>query len=708
MKRIFAKQIVHIIALALLIVAPVFAHASKKYALLVGVSAYPSLPEHFQLKGPPNDVALMQTILKQYGFDDGNVRVLADGMKGAMVPTRQAILSELTRLASQVKEGDFVYLHFSGHGSQQPTTRGKQPVEPDGLDEIFLPADVGKWDGSKGAVNGAIVDTEFGIAITNIRQRGAFVWAVFDSCHSGTMTRGSAGNDLRYRQIQPQDLGISNDVMTRAQTGSVQTRGAPQAKNGALGNETKLRNAAGGFVAFYAAQSSELAPEESLPTNQLDRKPFGTFTYTLAETLARNPNISYRQAGQQILNRYASRVMNSPTPLFEGSGLDAPIFGSTPGELRHQWKVKKNGQDLRIAAGALHQLADGAIFAVVPSPAAEDKEILGYLKAVNTKIVETDLEPIAYNKMAAPDISGIKPEAYIRLVNPNLSMALLVALPPAGNDLNHDKINRVLGQLMKGKTEGVRIKWVKPGQGADLSLHIEDNKLWLLPSSGAIFKSGQKKTHSIDLSSDEEKLTAALQASFRRIAKVINLLRLTTEMSTGLVAGAVNTTIMHQKADSWKRSVIKLGAVPSLKVKDTLFFGVTNNHTRAIDLTVLFVDSEYGITPVYPNGPGDANRIEAGAKQNALFELTLTGDTTGMESLIVIAVEATPQGATADFGFLAQSGLERSRGAGSEEQDDLFGMLSAGGTATTRGQAVSPMAAINKTMMRVFSWQTTK
>ena len=153
-------------------------HGAERHALLVGVSEYTHLDQRLWLKGPTNDVALMRRLLQERGFKPHNIRVL--GVEPERQPTRALILEELQRLAGITTKGDFVYLHFSGHGSQQPA--GDAADEPDKLDEIFLPADVGAWEQGIGSVKNAIVDNEVGAAITAIRQGGAFVWAVFDSC----------------------------------------------------------------------------------------------------------------------------------------------------------------------------------------------------------------------------------------------------------------------------------------------------------------------------------------------------------------------------------------------------------------------------------------------------------------------------------------------------------------------------------------------
>ena len=176
------------------------------YALIVGASKYTSLDERMQLEGPKYDAEMVSAYLKQKKtslFPVANVKVLADGVAGAHSPTKAAIEEAMASIAQKVSVGDFVYLHFSGHGSRQPAKVGDL-TETDGLDEMFLPSDIGAWDDTVGAVKNALIDDEIGTLIGGIRNKGAFVWVVFDSCHSGTVTRGApAGEEMRMRQVEP-------------------------------------------------------------------------------------------------------------------------------------------------------------------------------------------------------------------------------------------------------------------------------------------------------------------------------------------------------------------------------------------------------------------------------------------------------------------------------------------------------------------------
>ncbi|MGE3779962.1 MAG: caspase family protein, partial [Pirellulaceae bacterium] len=87
-------------------------------ALVVAVSDYPHLPKRYSLKGPENDARLLVETLEALDepakFKPEDIVVLADKVPGAPVPTLSAILGALDVLARDSRDGDFVYIHFSG------------------------------------------------------------------------------------------------------------------------------------------------------------------------------------------------------------------------------------------------------------------------------------------------------------------------------------------------------------------------------------------------------------------------------------------------------------------------------------------------------------------------------------------------------------------------------------------------------------------
>lgn len=301
-------------------------------ALLIGVSGYPSLPENRRLRGPANDVQLMREALLRAGVPASGVRVLADGVHGSSdLPTHQAILAGMRTLADQAQPKDWVIVYFSGHGSQQPQLPEKHTyLEPDGLDEIFLPYDIGQWDGSKMAVRGALVDDEIAVALQAITDKGARIWAIFDTCHAGGMSKGrvvTAGNEGGpvTRFVSPSVLGVPQSALSHKRSGRSKRRGALQ---------TPDLLESGSQVFFYAAQPDEPAAEEPLPDLLLPphtiqkgapipNRYFGLFTYLIAQALP-NWHGSFGVLASHVGERY--KVRPYPTPLFEGDLGHVPEF----------------------------------------------------------------------------------------------------------------------------------------------------------------------------------------------------------------------------------------------------------------------------------------------------------------------------------------------------------------------------------------------
>lgn len=290
------------------------------HVLLVGVSEYPGLSSAYHLAGPRNDVRSMAAALSGLGVSSAGITILADGV--TRPATRAAILRELDRLLARSSEGDWLILYFSGHGSQQPQVgSGNGHVEPDGLDEIFLPHDASGWSGRTGKVGNAISDDEIGRFIDAAGERGVNVWGIFDTCHAEGMSRalGASGAGGQSRRIDPAQLGIPAPLLRKAR--SVPARRGWAARYPALS------------VMFYAAQSDEDAPEETLSTPfPMEGPPTrrqGVFTWHLSRTLGRWQG-SFDALARQLAQAYRRENRPFPTPRFEGALEAIPLFSGLP------------------------------------------------------------------------------------------------------------------------------------------------------------------------------------------------------------------------------------------------------------------------------------------------------------------------------------------------------------------------------------------
>ncbi|KAI4967320.1 hypothetical protein ZWY2020_028682 [Hordeum vulgare] len=64
-------------------------------------------------------------LVDRFGFDDADVRVLADADPSTPPPTGANIRLELERLVGGARPGDSLFFHYSGHGLQLPAETGE-------------------------------------------------------------------------------------------------------------------------------------------------------------------------------------------------------------------------------------------------------------------------------------------------------------------------------------------------------------------------------------------------------------------------------------------------------------------------------------------------------------------------------------------------------------------------------------------------------
>ncbi len=656
-----------LVALPALLATPSLAR--ENYALLIGVNDYPSLEERWWLKGPGNDVALVAQYLTTEApvpFLPEHVTVLSDGVEGAKDPTLAAIRTAFADLTAEVQPGDFVYLHFSGHGSQSPAL--DPSTELDGLDEIFLPRDIGAWSDKAGTVENSLVDDEIGQMIDGLRAKGANVWAVFDSCHSGTATRSVelADDDVLMRQVPPDALGIDPDMMEETASRSI---GDPEAQA-----EAPFDGATedGSFVAFFAAQTTEVTPEKKLPRGKPDRKPQGVFTYTLMEVLAEYPGATYGQIGQEVLRLYSVKNLARSTPLFEGD-LDQVVFSGEGGTRVNQWQAEVTDTGLTIPAGTLHGLSEGAVLAVMRSAADADSAALGYVQLVSVGTFSSAAQPIEKDGKALP--AELPKAVTLRKLDDALDFTLTVALPPEGS-APADALAAAFDEL--ADLSGPRLNFVKSDQDADLHLAVlpdsdRPDALWVLPSTG--LSETLSATPSVSTADkDPTELAEALSDTLTKIARAQNLLKLGA--AVGSESLDVDVAIQTRNGPDEELRELPFLPVPTLVPDDEVHVLARNNTDGPVDVNVLYVSADWSISHWFSGRLQPGDELEQG-----LFKIT--DDVLGQERMLVILTPAKPHSPVEDLSYLAQDAVDPTRGIGGSALDEA--LTEAGFGETTRG-----------------------
>lgn len=142
-----------------------------KRALLCGLNYIGSDSE---LNGCINDVINVSKFLKGCGYQDTDIKILTDLTE--IKPTRLNIENAINWLVKDVKSGDTLFFHYSGHGT---TVKDTSKDESDGRDSVLVPLDYEK--------SGPITDDWLYSNLINVLPEGVKLWVLMDCCHSGTM-----------------------------------------------------------------------------------------------------------------------------------------------------------------------------------------------------------------------------------------------------------------------------------------------------------------------------------------------------------------------------------------------------------------------------------------------------------------------------------------------------------------------------------------
>jgi hypothetical protein len=689
--------------LALAVSGPV---AAVNHALLIGVGDYPNLAPELQLKAPANDVRLMREVLLRRGFDAARIEVLADGVSGARPPTREAIIAALERLAAQAREGDTVLLHYSGHGSLQPVarTQGASPSGPEAWQPVFLPRDAQGWDGkSDQTVTNAITDTTLRTLVDRINDSGAFVFALFDACHSAKLVRGALpSRELsQVRQVLPSALGFGEEPPADVWPVMLTTLGAAP-------DSADARRRRGKAVYFYAAQSHELAA--AAPTGGGGSTNWhGLFTWNIARALALGQPMSYRQLGQHVLFRYERLSAAPATPVYAGDGLDEPVFGASAPAVR-QWPLEQHQGRLSVAAGTLWGLGEGALLAVLADPLAPAMQVstqpttgtLGFLRVVAADAERAMLEPVAWQGWAALKPGTLSSGLWARLLHNVPTFALRVATD-RGNCAEPCTAGRALALLRRDGVVGVDVRWADVAGNADVVLRATDRGVRLrLPTDGDNTEGFGFSATPGDESQRVETLASQVAAGLHRLARSRNLLELSARLALRPAQGpGLGVTVAHRTPGAEGERTARPDQLVRVRVGDVLTVGGRNDAGDPVDVAIFWLGSDSAVRQVYPRDRRETPRLAAGERLRR-FGLQIDPGSRGTERLLVLSAPMRAGREASDFRFLEQSPLNRLRGSDDSELQALLDACFA--DHRLRGDA-APALPPQRLRMQVFTFQ---
>jgi len=644
--------------------------AGQRRALLVGVTRYDNLKERWQLDGPANDVALLRKMLtERFQFPDKNIVALSEAAGGPdKRPTRGHIEREFRALAGAAQAGDQVVVLLAGHGSQQPEKNPPHPLypKPDGLDGIVLPADVGSWAGATGAVANAISNDDLCEWVQAITAKRASVWLIVDTCHAGSMTRVSEIT----RDVPVAELGVPQEALDQARQRAA-ARGGKTGNDDATPAPLLLPAAGDHLVAICACRSDQTEPEGPYPEDGSAREYHGLLTFTLCEVLTQAATpLTYRELTQRIAATYAAQGRSYPMPLVKGKERDREVLGTARWPGRSAIRLNREGARFQLNQGSLSGLSSGSVLAVhPPAGQADGDRLLGHVRITQTGSTAAEVEPVAYADL--PAVTDLPPEARCEVAAVVYGQQRLsVALDSGVDTTTRQPLLDVLASLAQGDNALVRIvapdqaRWLVRQRGAQLVLVPAVREVTADDPARAARPPQQFGTTA---ATDQER-GAWLASRLRRIIQAQGLLAVAGASEAEKLRGTGAATDIQVDLIRYKDKNDRVGDVLKwssgeliVRTGDRYAVRLHNPNPFAVDVTLLYVDSGYGITAIWPDPEkNEENRLPAGktftTPRGVVNQPGVAKDPTlGLEHLVVIAIRA--QREPIDFTSLEQPTL---------------------------------------------------
>ena len=335
---------------------------SQFYALLIGIDYYERNLYYPSLMGAVRDIDLVDEYLtntlqipqKQmkrltsHQEETLNLQSIRAKRQQEILATYENIVNAFNEVTQQAKQGDLVYIHYSGHGGRAKTIFPE--IKPEQQDEGIVPRDIGES-------GHYLRDVEIATLLKRMTDKGLVVSVVFDSCYSGGATRGDyairGGTEIDNNDRTQKSLVADRDELIENWK-QLTTRSSMK---GCLPNRRD-------YVFLAACRPSEFAYEYAVQGKERN----GALTYWMIDTLRSSTSeLTYQSLYNRLKGIIQSKFPNQlPMLLGEGNRL---VFGDktslTPYTV-HLIEVNEQQIEVTLDAGSAQGLSTGTRFSIYP------------------------------------------------------------------------------------------------------------------------------------------------------------------------------------------------------------------------------------------------------------------------------------------------------------------------------------------------------
>jgi hypothetical protein len=396
-------------------------------AILIGIDFYPPecCLEYSLLRGCVNDVREMKTHLEKLSarVDIQIFTASPTGLDSSRpaensqnLPTYNNVVSGLKKITAESSHGDFVYIHFSGHGTAMEPGNESCNRATDHLALVLL-------EGTNGTNIRYLHGEDLAYLLSDMVEKELMVTVVLDCCFSGSVMR----NDDSVRFL-PYDSAVDMAYPPiLSPESSLEGHTIPPAYRGASMDPNWLINP-DGYSIHAACGHTEKAYEMVA-----DGKKHGALSYFLIRAFSRYGRVGGKH--QHIYSHLCARFREScqrQVPMFYGNE-SLGFFEDTNyaiDSIRIPIAKRQDGS-LQLDAGKAHGVSEGDRFALCDigsaQPESRSDEDPMTLEVIQARALTSDLKPVDTTPISAS--SGLTAIALTRLSLRRFPVCLDLRLP---------------------------------------------------------------------------------------------------------------------------------------------------------------------------------------------------------------------------------------------------------------------------------------
>lgn len=373
-------------------------YGQNQHSVIIALSDYWGYGHYWNDINSKNDAVILKSALLANGFKESNIHVVTNA------ETKSDIFKALDKYILQsAKSGDFVHIHYSGHGQQVADLNGD---EVDGYDEALVPLSAPSrpkykdkndkeysYDG-----NQHLLDDELGGYLSKVREllgpTGELLVTI-DACHSGTSTRGLSVARGTSIKIEPE--GFKPSAILNGENGWLDAK---------VGSKPLAQ-----MVTFYASSSQELNYE----FRANDGKNYGPLSYALASAVSQG---YLKGSFEELFYRVKQKIAEiAPKQSPFADGLKSDNLSGDLTATTHWITDWKSSVEFELGSGFLMGITEGSLVE------GTTKDGVKWTGRINESEATRSV-----GQVLRKSLSSLESTAFVKLILPNFAKSTTICL----------------------------------------------------------------------------------------------------------------------------------------------------------------------------------------------------------------------------------------------------------------------------------------